>query len=149
MTPANRTPSMKKLSASAAKKAITSKDPVVLGQAIRRLVRNGYDSDSMYRLAVDAEPALSRSTWSERYLEALKAVSPFRNLERGDRIRAGKTTYTVEVVDFRAGIVDLATGRAKPGTRSVITLMESGVDEGKFVVASPRTATTIDSFQKL
>jgi hypothetical protein len=76
-------------------------------------------------------------------------VSPFSKLELGDRIRAGKNTYTVEIIDWRAGVVELATGRAKPGTRSLVTLMESAVDEGKFVIASPRATKTIDGFQKL
>lgn len=140
---------MKKLSVSAAKQALTSANPVLLGHAIRRLARAGYDSDGMYRLALAADPQLSRSTWTDRYLEAFKAVSPFGKLAPGDRIRAGKSTYTVEIVDYRAGIVELVTGRAKPGSRSLVTLMESGVDEGKFVVASSRTATTVDGFQRL
>lgn len=140
---------MKKLTIAAAKLALTSADPVVLGQAVRRLVRSGYDTHSMRGIALAADPALSIAIWHARYVAALKAVSPFGQLAKGDRIRAGKNTYTVQVVDIHAGVVDLTTGRAKPGSRSLITLMESGVEEGKFVVASPRSSTTIDSFQKL
>lgn len=56
-----------------AKKALASSDPVVFGRTYRDFIRKGASDRSLFRLALSADPCLTREIWKDRIARSVES----------------------------------------------------------------------------